>query len=159
MSKIRMMIASFILLFLNAIIAIVIPDDSLLSKMLESIQSEPAILFAQECSNRDVWEHSSKTASISFHIRKAKQYASTPFPPWKDESYLNFKKTGIRTEGQIMMDSRSNRLVSLALAECSQFSGSYINLINDELESVANQKSWSWPAHGMMIFIISFKFV
>ena len=150
--KINNIMFPLFVLFFSALNALVIPDNALLGEMLASMQPEPSQLFGFDCTNRTYWEDPRRNVRIQAHIAAAKTYASTPFPPWNDTLYFDFRKTGNREPGEKMMNSRSDRFVIFALAECYHNIGNYTDLINNELEAIANQKSWSWPAHGM-IFI------
>ena len=128
--------------------ALKIPDQTIINSFLDVITPEPGLIFAIKCSNRTVWS-GKRLRSMKGWVTEAEKIAGTDIPDWSDSIYTDVLVTGDRPKGEAMMDNRSNRLFYLAMAECYYDSGNFTAQFNRELESVASQKSWAWPAHGI----------
>mmetsp|Transcript_20396 Transcript_20396/g.29070 ORF Transcript_20396/g.29070 Transcript_20396/m.29070 type:complete len:455 (+) Transcript_20396:376-1740(+) len=94
------------------------------------------------CSNRSAWDHINIPDSV---IQLAKQFKDTPIPSWSDEEYLMYYTSGDRN-GQRMMWARQDRLPYLILAECVAYDGSFLEIIEADLLSLATQRSWALPS-------------
>lgn len=94
------------------------------------------------CSNRSAWDYINIPDSV---IQLAKQFKETPIPSWSDEEYLMYYTSGDRS-GQRMMWARQDRLPYLILAECAAHDGSFLEIIEADLLSLATQRSWVLPS-------------
>ena len=80
-------------------------------------------------------------------IPQAERLLSEPFPPWSDDAYLDFSRTGQRPAGEKMLSARSDWLNTLVWAECLENRGRFVPTINMVLHELASQRSWTLPAH------------
>lgn len=97
------------------------------------------------CSNRAAW--APHAAQFKAEIARAEALLQTPFPAWSDDAYLVFTRTGSRREGEKMLHDRQDELEPLVLAECAEGRGRFIARIAMVLDGLAEQKSWTLPAH------------
>ena len=68
-------------------------------------------------------------------------------PAWSDATYLQYKQTGIRDPANTMLKSRLYNMKEFVLAECIDYKGVYIKKIEEYLNGIMAQKSWSFSAH------------
>lgn len=80
-------------------------------------------------------------------ITAAENALKSSNPPWSEETYRIFFKTGSRREGEEMLHPRSERLKSFVAAECLEGKGRFIMAIQDQLLELSKQPSWVLPAH------------
>ena len=69
------------------------------------------------------------------------------FPPWSDELYLDFSKTGRRPPAEAMIRAREVWLEPLVTAECVENQGRFLPAIHRTLEAYLAQPTWTLPAH------------
>ena len=128
-----------------------VPNPTLIQTLKSYLDPSAGFAFGKPCSDRTDWEvrkqyyenHKLKTDGESF--------LGTPQPPWSDDDYLDYYTSKDRTKGEDMMNARLNRLLPLAVAECFYWDGRYAAQLNQELILIANQRTWVWPAHGILI--------
>ncbi|SEF73230.1 hypothetical protein SAMN05421819_0982 [Bryocella elongata] len=99
------------------------------------------------CANRAVW--ADRNAQLQNEVKRAEGIAAQPMPAWSDEDYLDFSHTGQRPRGEAMLHARQDRLVPLVLAECSEWKGRFVPAIIGTLDGLAEQPTWTLPAHDV----------
>lgn len=97
--------------------------------------------FGVPCSDRKIWD--SLGSRFNYQIKRAEEVLLHPIPPWDNDAYLDFNKTGDRSRGDNMMTSRQHLLVPLVLAECSEGHGRFLPRIEEVLNALASQPSWT----------------
>lgn len=97
--------------------------------------------------DRGAWGNPVVAARLGEITRLANSVAEQPFPPWRDDDYLEFLRNGQRTAGERMMDERRHRLFLLVVAECVAWSGRFLPAIETALLELIRQPSWTLPAH------------
>ncbi|GGH17344.1 heparinase II/III family protein [Silvibacterium dinghuense] len=97
------------------------------------------------CSNRGIW--APRAAQLQDQIQQADSLIAEPLPAWSDEAYLDFSRTGQRPRGEAMLHARQDRLASLTMAECAQWKGRYLQALTALLDGLAEQPTWTLPAH------------
>ncbi len=80
-------------------------------------------------------------------IAEAEKALQSPGPPWSEETYRIFFKTGSREEGQAMLKPFWDRLQKFAAAECMEGKGRFLKAIEAQLLELSKQPSWVLPAH------------
>ena len=80
-------------------------------------------------------------------VRDAEKLIGKPLPEWNDEAYLDFSKTGRRSEGEKMMRARRGRLAPLVGAECLEDKGRFLPEIEQMLREYLREPTWTLPAH------------
>ncbi len=101
--------------------------------------------FGAPCSDRRAWD--GKAASLQGLVTQAEQILLKPLPPFDPEAYLAFTRTGDRAPMERNLHERANQLVPLVLAECTEYKGRFLPRIEEVMNSLAAQPSWTLSAH------------
>jgi Heparinase II/III-like protein len=99
------------------------------------------------CSDRTAWAAPAVKTRLSEPLQAAEALLTSPFPAWDDDAYLEFSRNGERPKGELMMNARKGWLYPLVMAECVEAKGRFVPAIEKALGELANQPSWTWPAH------------
>jgi hypothetical protein len=100
--------------------------------------------FGLPCSDRAAWNRLKER--FGSQLTKALAALQTPLPPWDDDSYLQFSRSGDRVRGETLINARQNPLTPLVLAECIDGEGRFIPRITQTLDSLSAEPSWTLPA-------------
>lgn len=103
--------------------------------------------FGKPISDRDFWKNPETLARTNNAVRRATTLLDKDFPPWSDELYLDFSKTGRRPPGEAMIHARGVWLEPLVTAECVENQGRFLPAIHRTLEAYLTQPTWTLPAH------------
>lgn len=120
-------------------------DAARVAELARLMPAKPAGL-GPRCSDRQPWMHPLVQRKLKPFIATALKILDRPFPPWSDQAYLIFSKTGSRREGERMMSTRWKKLAPLVLAECAEARGRFIPMIERALSELAKQPTWTIPA-------------
>ena len=117
------------------------------------IDDHVGFVFGKPCSNRTDWDVRKLRYANSWYKQNGESYLGTPQPAWSDADYLDYYTSNSRGKGETMMNNRVDRLYPLALAACYNWDriSDYVVQLNEELISIANQKTWVWAAHGILL--------
>jgi hypothetical protein len=80
-------------------------------------------------------------------LARAKEFASNPIPALPATLYLEFARTGQREGYQVPRGQRRERLWALALAECLEAKGRFLDPLLDVAWAICEESSWALPAH------------
>lgn len=80
-------------------------------------------------------------------LARAEKAAREPIPPLPATLFLEFKRTGQREGYQDPRRQRRLHLATLALAECLDFQGRFLDPILDLAWAICEESSWAMPAH------------
>jgi len=122
-----------------------------LERILREVSPPPPFPPAAD---RAAWEklrdelEPERCAGILAH---AQRYARTPVPALPATLYLEYARTGRREGYQDPMRVRRAMLASLALAECLEHEGRYLDPILDVAWAICEESSWSMPAHQTVL--------
>jgi hypothetical protein len=101
--------------------------------------------------DRGTWEEIKKSGRFSKSLeavtQRAKDLKGKPLPPLSASLYLDFQRTGERTPYQNLLSQREDFLQSLALAECPEASGDFLDSLMDTLWAFCEESDWCYPAH------------
>ena len=103
--------------------------------------------LGEPCRNRPVWKALAKNKNFVAVINSAAPQLGKNLPPWSDDLYLDFSRTGQRPAGEKMMDDRHNVIRPLVWAECIENNGRFIPDIEKMLLAYTDEPSWTRPAH------------
>jgi hypothetical protein len=98
-------------------------------------------------SDRAAWEALAATGNYKKLLAEAESLRKTPIPELPDDLYLEFSKTGNRTNYQNAAGRRHHRLPVLVLAECLENQGRFLPAIDAIVQAICDEKSWTLPAH------------
>lgn len=119
-------------------------DDARIETLARWLPPTPAG-FGPPCSERATW--SAQGARLSDLRRAADKLVAQDFPPWDEEAYLEFSRSGQRPRGERMMNARKAWLYPLVLAECAEYAGRYLPALARALDELVRQPTWTWAAH------------
>ncbi|GAB4515804.1 MAG: heparinase II/III family protein [Anaerolineae bacterium] len=101
-------------------------------------------------SDRQAWEQVATelgSEEIGRMIQEAEEAASRPIPSLPATLFLEFKRTGRREGYQEPRQERRTMLKQLALAECLEYKGRFLDPILDVVWAICEESSWVLPAH------------
>jgi hypothetical protein len=105
--------------------------------------------FGVPCSDRSAW--SADAAKLSSLTEEAQQAVKSPLPPFDEEAYLEFSRSGDRQPMEKNLHRRVDQLVPLVLAECTEYQGHYLPRIAEVMDSLAAMPSWTLSAHDPLL--------
>jgi hypothetical protein len=80
-------------------------------------------------------------------VKRAAKVLETPIPDCPDALYLEFSSNGNRTGYEKPYHRRAADLGVLLLAECLENKGRFLGRIATQMETIAEERSWTMPAH------------
>ncbi len=101
-------------------------------------------------SDRAAWERIRAEIgeqACAWIIGEAETAAREPVPSLSATLYLEFLREGRREGYEAPAQQRRRMLASLALAECLEFQGRFLDPLLDVAWATCEESSWSWPAH------------
>lgn len=101
--------------------------------------------FGVPCADRQAWAPLAPYTQRALH--QAEAFLSKPLPSWSDEAYLQYSRNGSRGDGEAMLRRHTGQLSALVLAECDEWQGRFLPRIAEQLLAIANDRSWTLPAH------------
>jgi hypothetical protein len=96
--------------------------------------------------DRDGWARVSPGLRTRIVARGEKALAA-PIPPLPATLFLDYTRTGNRRRFEELMFDRRDRLHALVMAECVEDRGRFLDAIVDTAWAVAEESSWTVPAH------------
>ena len=87
------------------------------------------------------------TAAREAAVRRAEDMAGEPWPSLPATLFLEFKREGNRTRYEAVRSARRNRIRALALAECLEGRGRFLDPLLDGLWLTCEETYWGIPAH------------
>ncbi|MCX7008561.1 MAG: heparinase II/III family protein, partial [Kiritimatiellaeota bacterium] len=114
---------------------------------LAQLLPEQARGFGAPCSDRAVWAMLATNKNFKNVISGAAKLLGKEVPPWNDDLYLDFSRTGKRPPGEKMIGTRHGSLRPLVWAECLENKGRFMPDIEKLLLEYSKDPSWTLPAH------------
>lgn len=84
-------------------------------------------------------------------IRRGEEYLGWQWPVMICGDYLAFSRTGDRTRYEEKCHPRQRALCALALAECAEHRGRFLDDLIDGIWLVCEESGWQLPAHNLYI--------
>lgn len=84
-------------------------------------------------------------------IHQAEEDAQVPIPALPATLYLEFQRTGQREGYQDPYARRRQMLHNLALAECLEYKGRFLDPLLDVAWAICEESSWAYPAHQRVL--------
>ena len=122
------------------------PDSQRVEAIAAMLPDKPAGV-GRPISDREAWSVIAKTESYKSAIPAAEKSLKEPLPELTDDLYLQFSKTGNRTNWQEVNGQRLNRIPRFALAECIENKGRFLPALEADIKAVCGQRTWVMPAH------------
>lgn len=121
-------------------------DDARIRDLAEMLSPGPRGLGVP-ITDRAAWSAIGTNRGLRGIVREAEQIAASPMPPWNDELYLDFSRTGRRRDGERMIAARRRQLAPLVWAECVEKKGRFLPAIARTLREYVREPTWTLPAH------------
>ncbi len=96
---------------------------------------------------RAAWQRLARHERFAELPARAEALAREPIPPTSDELYLDYSRTGNRDAYQKVLFQRAERLGTLALAECLEGRGRFLQPLEATIAAICEQRTWVYPAH------------
>ena len=103
--------------------------------------------FGAPCSDRAAWSALVTNAFSKKVVASATRQIGKELPPWNNDLYLEYSRTGQRPAGEKMMGSRHGQIRQLVWAECVEGRGRFMPDIEKMLLEFAQEPTWTLPAH------------
>ncbi len=116
-------------------------------KAIAAMLSPQPAGFGRPCSDRAFWQSPATLDRCGTALTAANKLLGETFPPWSDDLYLDFSRTGQRPPGEKMLAARKAWLQPLVVAECLENRGRFLPLLNQVLHAFASEPTWTLPAH------------
>lgn len=111
---------------------------------IAAMMSDGPFAFGRPIGDRAAWE---TLPSLRAAIAIAEKDVDKPLPELTDDLFLEFSRTGNRTDYEKAYFDRTGRLTPLVVAECIEHQGRFIGAIERLVAAFAEQKTWMLPAH------------
>lgn len=118
---------------------------------LRAVSPEPPFPSA---SDRPAWTAISQAigqAAVVDIIRRAEEDAREPIPALPATLFLEYQRTGQREGYQQPRARRRSALTNLALAECLEGQGRFLDPLLDVAWAICEESSWVLPAHQTVL--------
>lgn len=99
-----------------------------------------------KAAERAAWDTIPEQARHRF-INLAEEYLDRDIPNLPAALYLEYKRIGNRSNYQGIWLERRKMLHCLALAECMEGKGRFLDAIGNMIWAICEESSWTWPAH------------
>ncbi len=96
--------------------------------------------------DRSTWEQLPERVKQA-HLHQGEQALEVPWPHLEATNYLNFARNGDRRKYEKPYFLRRDILGKLALAECLENRGRFIDVAGNAIWSICEESSWCVPAH------------
>ncbi len=121
-------------------------DAKRIAELTAMLSKTPAGV-GRPLTDRAAWDRLVQAREFRDAVAKAEQLLPQAIPDPTDELYLEFSRTGNRTNYQRVLSQRRGRLSSLVLAECLENRGRFLPAIEATIRATCEEKSWLLPAH------------
>ena len=123
----------------------------MISERLPFLPAElPSFQPCPPASQRAGWEGLAPSARQRL-LAAAEAEAARPLAPMPLTLWLDFVRTGRRTEWEDALFSRRARLCALAAGECVEYKGRWLDAIADTLWAICEESAWQLPAHNSYV--------
>ena len=103
--------------------------------------------FGAPCRDRAAWSEVATNPGFVKLIASTAKQIGQPLPPWSDDLYLDFSRTGKRPPGERMLSSRHRPLREFVWAECVENRGRFLPDLEKMLLEYVAEPTWTLPAH------------
>jgi hypothetical protein len=114
---------------------------------MAAMLSDHVFAFGPKIGDRAAWDKLGGMPALHAAVGRAEGILSEPIPPLGDDLFLEFSRTGNRTDYEQVYFNRTGRLTPLVIAECIEHRGRFIPAIEQLVAAFDRQKTWMLPAH------------
>jgi hypothetical protein len=103
--------------------------------------------LGQPITDRAAWRKLAQRPAYAAIVSDARKLAKQPVPELTDDLFLDFSRTGNRDRCQKVLFARGERLATLALAECLEQRGRFIEPLSETIAALCAERTWVYAAH------------
>lgn len=103
-----------------------------------------------KASQRDAYEKLPESLKETI-IREGEKYLNYEYPAIRATDFMKFKRTGNRVDFEDIYFARRHALCSLAMAECAEHGGRFLDDIINGIFAVCEESAWQLPPHNSYI--------
>ncbi|MBI1388706.1 MAG: hypothetical protein GC154_09695 [bacterium] len=122
-----------------------------LDRVEAALQRDSAFQPAPRYQDRAWWEKQRESDALNDDYQRvvadAEELSKQPINALPATLYLDFQRTGRRTAYEAELGKRSRYLNTMALAECFEGEGRFIDPLIDILWAYCEESDWAMPAH------------
>ena len=107
--------------------------------------------FGRPIGDRAAWEEMASHESYQGIIPRAERMLGEPIPDQPDDLYLDYSRTGNRTRWERVAGRRRGRIRYLVLAECLENEGRFLPAIEETVQALCAESTWTLPAHDVSL--------
>ena len=122
----------------------------MIQEYLSNLPEHLGELELPEAGRRAVWDGLPEGVRAAL-IGRGEEYLGYPWPVLTCGDYLSFSRTGDRTRYESKCHPRQQALCALALAECAEHQGRFLDDLIDGIWAVCEESAWQLPAHNLYI--------
>lgn len=120
-----------------------VPTDEQLAKIAACLPAKP-MGVGRPINDRQAWAAAAKLPAFQQQLKDAEEYSTDPIPKLDtDELFAQVVATGKREIYEKPFRRRTTRLVAFTIAECVRNDGTYLPLIEKEVQAILSEKTWS----------------
>jgi len=97
--------------------------------------------------DREAWGRLAAMDVYKQTVPRAEKIMADPWAEQTDELYLDFSRTGTRTNWERVAFKRRSYLAPLVLAECVENKGRFLPAIEKLVDALCAERTWVMPAH------------
>ena len=121
-----------------------IPTQAQIDAIAAMLPADPQGV-GRPISDREAWATAAQQPAFQNALKDARQFATEPIPVLNDALYHDILKTGQFGSYLSPFQKRSRRLVDFVVAEGIENKGTYLPLIEKELDAILSEESWTAP--------------
>jgi len=140
-----MLIRVLIVLLCAASVASAAVSDQLVEKYAGALR-DGTFAFGPPATDRAAWEKLSAEPFVKSARSAARSAATRPIGDLPDALYLEFTRTGNRSDYEHAYFDRTLRLNPLVIAECAEHKGRYVPAIEKLIAAICSQRTWLLPS-------------
>lgn len=122
----------------------------MVQEYLNKLPDELTGLSFPAASDREVWD-GLRPELRSAIVRRGEHFLDYDWPALTCGDYLAFSRTGERTAFEEKYNARRQAVCALALAECAEHQGRFLNDLAEGLWLICEESGWQLPAHNNYI--------
>jgi hypothetical protein len=121
-----------------------IPTQAQIDEIAAMLPADPQGV-GRPISDREAWTAAAQQVPFQRLEADAKKFANEPIPVLNDTLYHDILRTNQFGSYLSPFQKRSRRLVDFVVAECMENQGTYLPLIEKELDAILSEESWTAP--------------
>jgi len=119
-----------------------VPTSAQLDALAAMLPVKP-VGAGRPITDRAAWAEAAKQPFFQKQLTDAAAFAMPPIPEITEDMITDVARTGARDTFEVPFKLRTTRLDAFVVAECIQNQGTYLPLIEAELDAILHEKTWA----------------